>query len=195
MVEMKRSARAFAAYEYKESTVERRRASEYLDGYESFGWELDDAHEAHTAYTGMPVVESLITLHLRRDRRIINKMELTRLQRQFEACMKEIQMLESSKDVHATICALCTGVVGLALLLCAVFSAIGAKVLTCSAYFWHCRARSSARWHIPSTGACTKSARGRLRRCWMRSARRSARFAKRDSASRTHENAGAYGHP
>ena len=52
---MKRSARAFAAYEYKETTVERRRASEYPDGYESFGWELDDAYEASAAYPGMPV--------------------------------------------------------------------------------------------------------------------------------------------
>lgn len=130
MEEMKRSARAFAAYEYKETTVERRRASEYLDGYESFGWELDDAYEASAAYPGMPVGESLITLHLRRDRRIVNRVELTRLQRQFEACMKEIQMLESSKDVHATICSLCTGIVGLALLLCAAFTAIASKALT-----------------------------------------------------------------
>ena len=46
MVEMKRSARAFAAYEYKVATVDRRCASEYPDGYESFGWELDDTYES-----------------------------------------------------------------------------------------------------------------------------------------------------
>ena len=52
MEEMKRSARAFAAYEYKETTVERRRASEYLDGYESFGWELDDTYETLAGIPG-----------------------------------------------------------------------------------------------------------------------------------------------
>lgn len=130
MVEMKRSARAFAAYEYKETTVERRRASEYLDDYESFGWELDDAYERPAVHPGVPGAERMIALHMRRDRRIVNRVELTRLQRQFEACMKEIQTLESSRDVHATICALCTGVVGLALLLCAAFTAITSKALT-----------------------------------------------------------------
>ena len=51
---MKRSAQAFAVYEYKESTVERRRVSEYLDGYESFGWELNDAYERPAAHPGAP---------------------------------------------------------------------------------------------------------------------------------------------
>lgn len=130
MVEMKRSARAFAAYEYKVATVDRRRASEYLDGYESFGWELDNAYETPASYPGVPGAGSMLSLHLRRDRRIVNRVELTRLQRQFEACMREIQTLESSKDVHATICSLCIGVVGLALLFCAAFSAVSTKALT-----------------------------------------------------------------
>lgn len=130
MLEMNRNAQAYVAYEYKEATVDLKRASEYLDGYESFGWELDDAYEAHASYAGMPVRESLISLHLRRDRRIVNRMELTRLQRQFEACMKEIHTLEGLKDIHATICSLCTGVVGLALLFCATFTAITSKALT-----------------------------------------------------------------
>ena len=126
----KRSAQAFAAYEYKESTVERRRVSEYLDGYESFGWDLNDANEAPAVHPGVPGAERMITLHMRRDRRIVNRVELTRLQRQFEACMKEIQTLEGSRDVHATICSLCTGIVGLALLLCAAFTAIASRALT-----------------------------------------------------------------
>ncbi len=128
--EIERTARAFVAYEYKEATVDRKRASEYLDGYENFGWELDDAYETHASYTGMPVGESMITLHLRRDRRIINKMELTRLQRQFEACMKEIQTLENSSEMKATLRALGAGVVGLAFLFCAVFTGIAGQTLT-----------------------------------------------------------------
>lgn len=129
MVEMKQGVQAFAAYEYKEATVERRRVPEYLDGYESFGWELHDAHETPAAHPGLPGAERMIALHLRRDRRIVNRVELTRLQRQFEACMREIQTLEGSGDTHATICSLCTGIVGLALLLCAVFTGIASKAL------------------------------------------------------------------
>ena len=49
---MKRSAQAFAAYEYKVATVDRRRASEYPDGYESFGWELDDTYESLAGIPG-----------------------------------------------------------------------------------------------------------------------------------------------
>ena len=130
MEEMKRSARAFAAYEYKEATVERRRVSAYLDGYESFGWELDDAYAPLTGIPGVPGAERMIALHLRRDRRIVNRMELTRLQRQFEACMREVQSLENSSEMEATIGALAAGVVGLALLFCAAFTAITSKALT-----------------------------------------------------------------
>lgn len=130
MLEMKRNAQAFVAYEYKEATVDRRRAHEYLDGYENFGWELDDAYAPLTGIPGVPGAGNMLSLHLRRDRRIVNRMELTRLQRQFEACMREIQTLENSKDIHATICSLCAGVVGLALLFCAAFTAITSKVLT-----------------------------------------------------------------
>lgn len=43
-----------------------------------------------------------VTLHLKRDRRIINKMELTRLQRNFEACAREIDKLERAKTSAAT---------------------------------------------------------------------------------------------
>lgn len=128
--EMEQTAQVFVTYEYKEATVDRKRASEYLDGYENFGWELDDAYEPHVNFPGVPSAMSMITLHLRRDRRIINKMELTRLQRQFEACMKEIQTLENSSETKATIYSLGAGVVGLAFLFCAVFTAFTAKALT-----------------------------------------------------------------
>ena len=44
-----------------------------------------------------------MTLRLKRDRKIVNKTELTRLQRNFEACVREIQSLENSKTSKATI--------------------------------------------------------------------------------------------
>ncbi|MGN0742517.1 MAG: hypothetical protein ACI4L8_07690 [Candidatus Fimadaptatus sp.] len=127
MEENTRTAPAFVAYEYKETTVESRRAAEYLDGYESFGWELYDARETPAGPPGVPGAEGMTTLRLRRDRRIVNRTELTRLQRQFEACLREVQTLENSRDVHATICGLCAGVVGLAFLFCAAFTAVTAQ--------------------------------------------------------------------
>ncbi len=35
-----------------------------------------------------------VTVYLKRNRKLINKMELTRLQRNFESCMQEIQRME-----------------------------------------------------------------------------------------------------
>ena len=78
----------FTAYEYKEITVCSDKASLYLDCYESFGWKQDE---------NFPLQESgdKVTLKLKRDRRLVNKVELTRLQRNFEAD------LEDSANVYA----------------------------------------------------------------------------------------------
>ena len=58
-------------YEYKEITVRNDKASLYLDCYESFGWKQDE---------NFPPLESgdEVTLKLKRDRRLLNKVELTR---------------------------------------------------------------------------------------------------------------------
>lgn len=95
----------FVGYEYKEIVVSSEQASMYMDCYESFGWEIDE---------NISVAEgvSLTTIRMKRDRKIINKMELTRLQRQFEACAREIQDLERSKNLIATTWALMVGVIG-----------------------------------------------------------------------------------
>lgn len=62
----------FTAYEYKEITVRNDKAPLYLDCYESFGWKQDE---------NFPPLESgdKVTLKLKRDRRLVNKVELTRL--------------------------------------------------------------------------------------------------------------------
>ena len=89
----------FIGYEYKEVTVPSEQASQYLDCYENFGWEMDGNH--------LPSVQhSIVTLRMKRDRKIINKTELTRLQRHFEACAREIDMLERSKTTGASLWAL-----------------------------------------------------------------------------------------
>lgn len=116
----------FTTYEYKEIMVRNDKASLYLDCYESFGWKQDE---------NFPPRESgdKVTLKLKRDRRLVNKVELTRLQRNFEATTNEIIALERSKSTAAIIWALCTGLVGTVFMAGSVFAVAAEppRVLLC----------------------------------------------------------------
>ena len=60
----------FIGYEYRDVTTDRSMVSMYADGYQNFGWILDD--------TSIPQVGmNNITLKFKRDRKIRNKAELT----------------------------------------------------------------------------------------------------------------------
>lgn len=116
---------SFIGYEYKEVTVSSEQASLYLDCYETFGWEDRNIPSA----SGL----NLTTIRLKCDRKIINKMELTRLQRQFEACAREIQDLERSKHTMASIWALAVGMIGTVFMAGAVFAITHAPPI-----YWLC---------------------------------------------------------
>ena len=105
----------FVGYEYKEITAPTDRISLYMDCYESFGWQMDE---------NMPAVSGMhhTTLRMKRDRKIINKMELTRLQHHFEACAKEIETLEKSQTSVASIWALIVGIIGTAFMAGSTFA-------------------------------------------------------------------------
>lgn len=105
----------YTSYEYKEITVRSDKASLYLDCYESFGWQQDE---------NFPVQENRdkITLKLKRDRKLVNKTELTRLQRNFEANMEEIIALERTKTTAATLWALGIALLGTAFMAGSVFA-------------------------------------------------------------------------
>ena len=122
----------FTTYEYKEITVCSDKAPLYLDCYESFGWKQDENFSPQES-------GDKVTLKLKRDRRLVNKVELTRLQRNFEATMNEILALEHSKSTAATIWALCTGLVGTAFMAgrCLLFLQILPG--SCSASCWRFR--------------------------------------------------------
>lgn len=92
----------FTAYEYKETTMRSDKAPFYLDCYESFGWQQDENFP-------MQETKNTVLIRLKRDRKLVNRTELTRLQRSFEAGMDEITALEHSKTTAATIWALCIG--------------------------------------------------------------------------------------
>ncbi len=105
----------YIGYEYKEVTVRSEEVSFYLDSYENFGW-IEDEHL--TATYG----SYLTTIRLKRDRKIINKMELTRLQQHFEACVNEMKALERAKFSAAMGWALTIGIIGTAFMAGSTFA-------------------------------------------------------------------------
>lgn len=105
----------FVAYDYLDVSVDAEQAPLYRDAYENFGWEPDEL-------AGPVPAQGKARLRFRRDRKILNKAELTRLQRNFDACMAEIQALESSKRSSPTAAAIAVGVVGTACMAGSVFA-------------------------------------------------------------------------
>ena len=105
----------FVGFEYLEVSAKRSMESMYVDGYRNFGWKFEGA-SAQEAGSGA------VRLKFKRDRRIPSKAELTRLQRQFEACALEIEALERSKTTAAAIAAFTIGLAGSAFLGGAVFA-------------------------------------------------------------------------
>ena len=114
METMEKKQKNFVGYEYKEIAAEGSMASFLLDGYESFGWELDENFTEEGRSTK--------AIRLKRNRKILNKMELTRLQRNFEACVNEIQTMEKNKTSKATIYALVCGIIGTAFMAGSTFA-------------------------------------------------------------------------
>ena len=126
MSEITRSAHDFVGYEYKELTVPRDHASLYLDGYENFGWVPDENAPPRSQNGG-------VTVTLKRDRRIVNKAELTRLQRNFDACLEEVRALERAKTSGPMALALTVGLAGTAFMAASVFAVTAQppRILAC----------------------------------------------------------------
>lgn len=118
MSEINETSRAYTGYEYKELLVEKSRISFYLDGYENFGWEMDGRQYVPVEGSN----KSKSVMRLKRDRKIMNKAELTRLQRHYEDCLKQISAMEASKTDTATMIALLIGIVGTAFMACSTFA-------------------------------------------------------------------------
>lgn len=113
--------KSFVGYEYKEVIGESSHVSFLLDGYENFGWELDENLSENRIGVNSSS-QKKVMLRLKRNRKIVNKMELTRLQRHFEACVKEIETLEKSKTSVATVYALVIGIIGTAFMAGSTFA-------------------------------------------------------------------------
>ena len=111
----------FIGYEYREIAVDREMESAYIDGYSNFGWKLEGSDSVFGIST--------VNLKFKRDRKIRNKAELTRLQRQFESNLKEIEKLEQSKTTAAFTIAMTVGLIGTAFLAGATFAFIYAAMI------------------------------------------------------------------
>lgn len=96
MDEIEKGQKSFVGYEYKKVMVKSSVASSIIDGYKNFGWEIDE-NLLKNSNVGRFSNQSKVVICLKRNRKTINKIELTRLQRNFEACVREIETLEKSK--------------------------------------------------------------------------------------------------
>ena len=93
------------SFDYLNVTVDEQLCSQYMDGYRRFGWKPDENMQSEKNM-------GKVTLHMKRSRHIINKVELARLQQHYESCMKEISMLEASKDSVPAMVSISCGLVG-----------------------------------------------------------------------------------
>ena len=110
--------REYVGYEYKDITTSRDMEGLYADSYPSFGWELESGGPCLS--TGL-IGSGVVNLKFKRDRKIKNKMELTRLQRQFENYAEDVCNLEKSKYTSATIVASVYGLIGAVMIALSVF--------------------------------------------------------------------------
>ncbi|MCL2817665.1 MAG: hypothetical protein FWD39_04685 [Clostridiales bacterium] len=114
MNEVTRSGKDYVGYEYKTVTTGSEKVSMYVDAYANFGWTPDDSLPAKQPAIPARPLGNTVTLKLKRDRKILNKAELTRLQQHFEACMDEIAALEKSKTSAGIAYAQAVGLAGTA---------------------------------------------------------------------------------
>jgi hypothetical protein len=117
MSEITKNSENFVGYEYKEVTTTRDMEGVYADGYPNFGWKLDNISPSALGL-------STVSLRFKRDRKVRNKAELSRLQRQFESDIAQIGNLERSKSTAAFATALTVGLIGTAFMAGSVFAII-----------------------------------------------------------------------
>ncbi|MFC4771301.1 hypothetical protein [Enterococcus hermanniensis] len=119
---MENEEKKFIGLEYLEVDSLEKYASIYEDGYSNLGWRLIDQKKQHAAK---------VTLRFKRDRKIRNKAELTRLQRKFDSLVRDIIHLENSKKTLATASSIFTGIIGCAFLAGSVFFVNDDQIFLC----------------------------------------------------------------
>ena len=115
MNEVTRGGKDYIGYDYLTVTADNEKASMYLNAYKNLGWVPDES---------MPVKQlgNTVTMKLKRDRKILNKTELTRLQQHFESCLDEISTLKNSITGTATMYSITIGIIGTVFMAGSVFA-------------------------------------------------------------------------
>jgi hypothetical protein len=124
MNEDTKNENSFMGYEYKDIIVNSSMEPVYSDAYVNFGYKLEGTSAQIGKY-------GTIKMKFKRDRKIRNKAELTRLQRQFDACVAEIETLERSKVTDASVVAYAAGIIGTGFMAGSVFSYQAGMVPLC----------------------------------------------------------------
>lgn len=122
-----RGTKKFIGYEYREIIIENDMEPIYVDCYKSFGWNI----ESITPIDVKTGTQNKVSMKFKRDRKIFNKVELTRLQRHFDSCVREIQSIEKSKFSSATIKAFTVGLIGTAFIAGATFAFLSDRFIFC----------------------------------------------------------------
>jgi len=115
---------SFVAYEHKEIAVKRELEAIYTDGYPSFGWMPDGRGASTNGLTS-------VNLKFKRDRKITNREELTKFQREFENCVKEIERMENTKVIVPSIVAYVIGIIGTVCMAGATFAYLAGMITLC----------------------------------------------------------------
>lgn len=105
----------YGSFDYRVIEGDDRELSVALDAFESFGWVVDES-----------AVREDGRIALRRSRALINRMELTRLQRNYESCLNEIRALDQSVTGTALTAAGFTAAIGLVFTAVALLFLLGA---------------------------------------------------------------------
>lgn len=138
----------FVGYEYKSVTVPKDMDGLWADSLKAFGWTLEKNEPATVKHVFGPIRVMLaplaifggkfreavtdhdssthVTLTFKRDRAMEGKVELNKLQLQFENCAKSIETLETSKKTGATVAAYVIGLVGTVFMAISTFSYLAA---------------------------------------------------------------------
>lgn len=95
----------YTSYDYKKVSMNTDTDMQYMDGIKLFGWIIDEEKTTSSDNGTMNYI-------LKRNRNIINKAELIRLEKNYEFCFHEIIRLQNSIRSKATICALTIGLIG-----------------------------------------------------------------------------------
>lgn len=103
----------FIGYEYLDITINKELEAIYIDSYLNFGWQLDRIS---------PALQPNTTLSFKRNRKLPNKAELTRLQRKFNGIIADINSLEHSKRLIPATTAYLMGLIGSGFMAGSVFA-------------------------------------------------------------------------